>query len=190
MTHGPARPFPALAILLMLGATLWWVCCQSDLPGRSGYASAGGSSPYHITPIGKDGRERSSQPRENAFWASGSIAQDRTVAPAESKPTLACRNASGQEVGSAPTDGPYRHAFLWEQGKPMDLGTLGGKSSWATHINAFGQVIGCSWTPSATVHAFLWQGHRMLDLGTLGGKSSWAYGINDYGQVVGAAETA
>ena len=49
------------------------------------------------------------------------------------------------------------HAFLWQNGKMTDLGTLGGRSSNPRAINERGQVVGESFTASGTVHAFLWQ---------------------------------
>ncbi len=105
-------------------------------------------------------------------------------------------NAKGQVVGTSnPTGGPdYGHAFVWENGRMIDLGTLGGKSSQARAINERGQVIGYSTTTTdggwSTRHAFLWENGRMIDLGTLGGKSSEAVAINDRGHVVGHSETA
>jgi len=80
---------------------------------------------------------------------------------------------------------------------PIDLGTLGGRFSWADGINALGQVVGTSHTgaivfPGFNVaHAFVWQtGTGMIDLGTLGGNHSWASAINDRGQVVGRSSVA
>ena len=77
---------------------------------------------------------------------------------------------------------------------PIDLGTLGGKFSWAEGINALGQVIGTADTgagigPGAFVlHAFLWQsGTGMTDLGMLPNAiSSLPSAINDQGQIAGA----
>ena len=67
-----------------------------------------------------------------------------------------------------------------------DLGTLGGKNSFALGINALGQVIGASDTAAGQSHAFLWtKAGGMQDLGTLGGSVSKAFGINASGQVVG-----
>jgi probable HAF family extracellular repeat protein len=70
----------------------------------------------------------------------------------------------------------------------VDLGTLGGPSSFATAINAHGDVVGYSDLPGGGTHAFLWRHGRMRDLGTLpGGDISLASGINDRGEVTGRA---
>ena len=71
----------------------------------------------------------------------------------------------------------------------QDLGTLGGKESWAESINDKGQTVGYAQTAAGEKHAFLWEaGRGMQDLGTLGGKQSSACYINGKGQVVGLAE--
>jgi probable HAF family extracellular repeat protein len=72
-----------------------------------------------------------------------------------------------------------------------DLGTLGGRESWATSVNTAGMVVGASRPVpgSAPTHAFLWQDGEMADLGTLGGTFSTAVAINGRGQVIGMSGT-
>ena len=68
-------------------------------------------------------------------------------------------NAAGQVVGESTTAGGDFHAFSWtETGGMVDLGTLGGTSSFAYAVNARGQVVGGSTTAGdAELHAALWQ---------------------------------
>jgi probable HAF family extracellular repeat protein len=95
-------------------------------------------------------------------------------------------NDRGQVVGVSGS----HHAFLFENGVVVDLGTLpGGTVSRATAINNRGQIAGESTTASGDMHLF--DDGVMTDLGTLpGGTSSNAAAINDSGQVVGSSSTA
>ncbi|MCH8969143.1 MAG: hypothetical protein IIA66_08505, partial [Planctomycetes bacterium] len=79
------------------------------------------------------------------------------------------------------------HAFLWDDGEMIDLGTFGGQNSRAWKINDFGHAIGYAELAgeSEIAHAFLYKNEQMIDLGTLGGATSWPSDINNAGQVVG-----
>jgi probable HAF family extracellular repeat protein len=87
------------------------------------------------------------------------------------------------------------HALLWQYGRAIDLGTLGGVlNNFANNINNRGEVVGQSDTRGdMTSHAFLWtpETRKMKDLGTVG-KDYWstAIGINDAGQIVGVSANA
>jgi probable HAF family extracellular repeat protein len=118
-------------------------------------------------------------------------------------PTAADLNEAGQVVGYVPVS--YRtHAFLWDNGTMIDLGTLGGSNSYARGINDLGQVVGYADVPGDAAHdAFLitpqggeWfrdsnhdgRNDLMIDLGTLpGAGSSEATDVNNAGQVVGGS---
>ena len=101
-----------------------------------------------------------------------------------------CSNA----VGGASAD----HALLWENGKPINLGNIGGMA-WNTPValNNHGQIVGFANTsgdqnagPSPT--AFMWtQATGMRPLPLLNGdNNSIAFDINEKGQVVGQSAGA
>jgi probable HAF family extracellular repeat protein len=82
---------------------------------------------------------------------------------------------------------PTQDPFLWENGKMIDLGTLGGTCGLPYWMNNQGQVVGQSdLTGDLSSHPFLWTTNKgMQDMGTLGGSSGSASMITDFGIVVG-----
>lgn len=92
------------------------------------------------------------------------------------------------------------HAFIYPLPHPpypryggmVDLGVLGGDTSYGMAINDNNHVVGYSTFKAndERVHAFLHDGNRMIDLGSLGLKGtdtdvSGALGVNNLDQVVG-----
>jgi len=115
-------------------------------------------------------------------------------------------NERGQVAGWALVDStantatgqPTQHPFLWQAGRMIDLGTLGGTvavvgsfqdGGSGAGLNDRGQVIGTSNLEGDLVHhPFLWDKSVLTDLGTLGGNNGEAYWINNSGEVVGRAD--
>jgi len=88
---------------------------------------------------------------------------------------------------------PPQDPFLWESGKMIDLGSLGGICGFVNGLNNSGQVIGQSdLVGDLTAHPFLWDlktTPHLQDLGTLGGSFGFATALNDVGEVAGGANT-
>jgi probable HAF family extracellular repeat protein len=93
-------------------------------------------------------------------------------------------NDRGQIVGWGGTATGEMHAILWENGQPIDLGTLGGAMSRAWGINNRGQIVGESETATGDFHAFLWEDGQLIDLAEAG-PFNRAFSINHRTEVVG-----
>jgi probable HAF family extracellular repeat protein len=96
-------------------------------------------------------------------------------------------NDTGQIVGCVNTqEGGINHAFLYEEGRFRDLGTLDGGDTCATDVNRQGHVVGMG-----SYSSFLWKDDHMIDLraGTPYA-SVHAHAINDRDEIVAIADDA
>lgn len=123
------------------------------------------------------------------LWWRGRMT-DLTERGLEPRTTVRDINNAGQFVGGYPTAAGEFHGYRWQNGRLLDLGTLGTDYSEAVAVNRRGQVAGQGKGADSYGRAFLWSGGRMVDIGTLGGgRSSQATGLNSRGQVVALADT-
>lgn len=136
-----------------------------------------------------------------------SLGQITELSPLPTDPDSAATaiNDKGQVVGisglcsNAVGGASARHAVLWANGKPIDLGNFDGGVAWntPTAINSHTQVVGFANlpnTPNGSFNpvAFLWTAeHGIQQLPPLGqDTNSWAWGINARGHVVGQSLTS
>lgn len=129
------------------------------------------------------------------IWQSGVLQDLGTLGGPDSAGGIV--NERGQIVGFSftndtpnPTTGiPTLDPFLWDEGRMIDLGTLGGTFGFGNAVNNRGQAVGFSDVAGdLTNHPFFWDRGVLTDIGTLGGNNGSANWINDAGQVVGTAE--
>ncbi len=132
-----------------------------------------------------------------AIWQPGGTMQELPPLPGDSTSAATAINDLGQVVGISGDCGiavggvSARHAVLWQNGVPIDLGNIGG-DAWntPTAMNNAGTIIGfANRAPGVarTYAAFIWTpAGGMKSLGTLPGDlRSQALGINEKGQIVG-----
>jgi probable HAF family extracellular repeat protein len=123
--------------------------------------------------------------------AANAVPQSLNMMPPGSGQTIANdMNTAGQVAGIFEDPDGLRHGIYFEKGKPIQLGTLGGKESEASRINDKGVVVGSTNLQSGKWHAFTYSRvDGMQDLGTLGGDNSHGSAINNDGTVVGYSDT-
>jgi probable HAF family extracellular repeat protein len=79
----------------------------------------------------------------------------------------------------------FAGATIWQDGRYVELGSLGGTYTGGWDLNDAGEVVGDSELADGAVHAFRWSRGRITDLGTLGGSSSIATSIGANGDITG-----
>jgi probable HAF family extracellular repeat protein len=134
-----------------------------------------------------------------AIWGPKGDMQELAPLPGDSTSAATAINDRGQVVGISGDCGvavgsvSAKHAVLWQNGVPIDLGNIGG-NAWntATAINNQGTIVGFANTAPGTAksyEAFIWtKSGGMKSLGKFADASrSAAFGINEKGQIAGLA---
>jgi len=133
-----------------------------------------------------------------ALWQHGSAIRDLgTLGGPDSIAYII--NRSGQVTGwsytsytpNLDTGIPTIDAFVWDRGRMIDLGTLGGTLGYSTWINNRSQVVGYSnLAGDQNHHPFLWDRGVLTDLRTLGGSQGAARCSNENGVGTGNSRIA
>lgn len=135
--------------------------------------------------IGHRRARQHSSPRA-LMWQGDSETALGTLGGKQSSP--AAINERGQIVGESTTASREHHAFMWQNGKMTDLGTLRRPFAWsrALALNERGQIVG-----ESSERAVLWQDGKAINLvGRMGWEWSVAEAINERGQVAGSRGTS
>lgn len=140
---------------------------------------------------------------DNALWEHGMRTKiDLSKLPNGTSGLPVDINSRAQVVGFSGTPpGLGGHAYLWQNGRIRDLGTLNEDAySAAMGVNDSGQIVGQSCPANATpadltpCRAFIWQNGLMADLNSLVPAGSpylfQAVEINDRGQITGSLMTS
>jgi probable HAF family extracellular repeat protein len=100
-------------------------------------------------------------------------------------------NNLAQTAGGMDRADGTRRAVIWNpDGTFVDIGTLGGRTSFATSVTDAGMAFGSADTPANVRHAYRYVGGVMEDLGTFGGVTSNVIDGNASGAAGGFAQTA
>jgi probable HAF family extracellular repeat protein len=187
-------------------ATLWKDGIPMDLGVLKGqvYSRANGINAMGQV-VGYSGLQRDSTESRAFVWSGQTGMTDIGTLGGAYAQAYAINDA-GYITGASQTQGMgpmvTTHAFIYRLPTPpyprfnrmVDLGVLGGLSSYGMAINSYNHVAGYSTitTGDERVHGFLHDGAKMIDLGSLGGPGNrWgtdvsvALGVNNNDQVVG-----
>jgi probable HAF family extracellular repeat protein len=149
------------------------------LPGQSASYAGGVNNRGEV--VGESGR---------AFlWSASNGMVDLGSLESGSSSAGSRINDVGDIVGYAyASGGSDIRAVAWFDGNLTQLGSLGGRLSFADAVNCDRVVVGTAYLPGDEVgHAFIWRSGTMTDMSLLGvvGSESGASDVNDRGQVVG-----
>jgi probable HAF family extracellular repeat protein len=133
------------------------------------------------------------------LWQNGVIADLGTLGGPDALASLV--NEQGQIAGTSYTNStpnqttgfPTLDPFFWENGKMVDIGSLGGTLGFVNWMNNRGQVVGSSTVAGdQNDRPYLWDKEKGLqDLGLFpGGVHGNADWINDAGEIVGGSDSS
>lgn len=123
---------------------------------------------------------------KNIIYDNGSLVELQTLGGVVGAPWDI--NNNGQVAGHSSTDmgmGFYEiHATRWDNGNPVDLGTVKGNFTSTAHaLNDNGDVVGFS-----GFNAVLWTDNKVISLDKIEGtQAAQATGINNLGQIIGSS---
>lgn len=99
-------------------------------------------------------------------------------------------NALGQVIAVLQDEDGNQRGVMFDKGRLIELGSLGGNFSDAKGINDNGLIVGSARKRDGSWSAFLFDREGgMHVLGTLGGPSSYGMALNQQGRAVGFADT-
>jgi probable HAF family extracellular repeat protein len=137
------------------------------------------------------------RPPQQAFlYSNGATTNLDTVSGRQS--SAVSINNAGQVTGSLSTGTCNlfacnlgdTHAFLYNGGGLIDIGTLGGNYSAGSGINDREEITGGSnVATNGPSHLFLYRSGTMHDLGTTGGVATSGRAINNNGEIIGSAKS-
>ncbi|GAG46338.1 unnamed protein product, partial [marine sediment metagenome] len=129
--------------------------------------------------------------KQGFFWNPSSGMAGAEPLTADCNTEIVDINDEDAAAGYSEDEYGNQHAVFWDDGTPVDLGSLGGSRSIARAINNSEIIVGSSETDErGPVHAFIWKDSVMDDLNDLiPSDSGWelldAYDINENGQIIG-----
>jgi probable HAF family extracellular repeat protein len=135
-------------------AFVWQNGVMTDLGTLgAGYATSEAVALNERGAVVGSSRSETGSPRP-VLWRDGKI---RAAYRGSTYGAVVAINDRGQVIGArVPPGGAVVHAFIWENGKLTDLGTLGGAESDAAAINVRDQIVGVSNTRRGARHPVLW----------------------------------